>query len=500
MNYRSLLSFVALAVMIFTGLVSGPGCANIVPPQGGFKDTLAPVIRRLTPADSTLNFNRERIEFVFDEYIDLDNPQQNLIVSPVPKNTPVVTRKLNTMTVRIRDTLEPNTTYSINFGNTIKDVNEGNILKNYTYIFSTGDYFDSLQLRGKVLLAESGGIDTTITVMLHRSGEDSALFYQKPRYIAKVDNQGNFRFRNLPKGTFYIYAIKSEGAYNYMSPETLFAFADSSVQTGKEQAPITLYAYAEPKDPTAPVTGSGSAKPKAGEKRLKFLTNLREGKQDLLSDFVLTFETPLKTFDSTKVRLTTDSTFTPVTGYHWIVDSTRKTATLKNAWKENTPYHLILEKEFATDTLNQQLLKADTVDFYSNKNADYGKLSLRFKNLDLSKNPVLLFLLNNDLKGAYPLTSPNFTQQLFLPGEYTIRILEDRNKNGKWDAGKFYGKHIQPEIVKPIERKIVVKANWENEAEVDATAAPSTEGQAIPGGRSVGPGVRPPAGGQRGRQ
>lgn len=499
MNYRSLLSFVALAAMIFTGLVSGPGCANIVPPQGGFKDTLPPVIRRLTPADSTLHFNRERIEFVFDEYIDLDNPQQNLIVSPMPKNNPVVTRKLNTMTVRIRDTLEPNTTYSINFGNAIKDVNEGNIMKNYTYIFSTGDYFDSLQLSGKVILAETGGIDTTLTVMLHQTGEDSAVFYQKPRYITKVDNMGNFRFRNLPRGIFYLYAIKSEGAYTYMNTETLFAFADSSVKTGTGQAPVTLYAYAEPKQATPVTSGSGSTKPKPSEKRLKISNNIREGKQDLLSNFILSFETPLKTFDSSKVHLTTDSTFTPVTGYHWIFDSTMKTATLKNTWKENTPYHLILEKEFATDTLGQQLLKTDTVSFFSNKTSDYGKLSLKFKNLDMSKNPVLLFYLSNDLKGAYPMTSANFVQPLFLPGEYTIRILEDRNKNGKWDPGKFFGKRIQPELVKPIERKIIVKANWDNEAEVDATAAPSAEGQPLPGNR-VGPGVRPPAGGQRGRQ
>jgi len=498
MNYRSLLSFVALTLVVFTSLVSGPGCANIVPPQGGFKDTLPPVIRRLSPADSSLHFNRERIEFVFDEYIDLDNPMQNLIVSPMPKRTPIVTRKLNTMTVRIRDTLEPNTTYSINFGNAIKDVNEGNIMKNYTYIFSTGDYFDSLQLSGKVLLAESGGIDTTLTVMLHLSGEDSAVFYQKPRYIAKVDNRGDFRFRNLPRGTFYLYAVKSEGAYTYMSPETLFAFADSSVQTGIGQAPVTLYAYAEPKEET-PTKASTTARPKAGDKRLKFSSNMRDGKQDLLSDLVYTFEIPLKTFDSTKVRLTTDSTFTPVTGYHWIFDSTMKTATLKNSWKENTPYHLILEKDFATDTLNQQLLKGDTLDFFSNKISDYGKLSLRFKNLDMSQNPVLLFFSGNDLKGAFPLSSPNFTQPLFLPGEYSIRILEDRNKNGKWDPGKFFGKHIQPELVKPIERKIVVKANWDNEAEVDATAGPSTDGQNPPGGK-VGPGGRPPVGVQRGRQ
>lgn len=474
MNYRSLLSVVALVTVVFSSLVSGPGCANIVPPQGGPKDTLPPVVRKVTPPDSTTSFDRDRVEFVFDEYVDLDNPTQNVIVSPMPTRPPTITRKLNVMTVRLRDTLEANTTYSLNFGNSIKDVNEGNIMKNYTYVFSTGTYFDTLEYSGSVILAETGGIDTTLTVMLHRTGEDSALFYKKPRYIARVDNAGHFRFRNLPPGTFYLYALKSEGSYAYMNPETLFAFADSAIHTGKTSGPDTLYAFSVPRPASA--SPSGAAKPKQGEKRLKMAFNLPEGKQDLLSDLAITFETPLKTFDSTKVHFSHDSTYTPVTGYSWSLDSLSKTLTLKHKWTENTSYHLVFEKDFATDTLGQQLLKPDTLHFASRRTADYGKLSLRFRNLDFAKNPVLLFLLNNELKASYPLTSPNFSQALFLPGEYSIRILEDRNKNGRWDPGAFYGKRLQPELVKPIDRKIVVKANWENEAEVDANAAPPPPG------------------------
>ena len=118
---------------------------------------------------------------------------------------------MNTITVKLKDTLEPNTTYTLNFGNAIKDVNEGNILKNFTYIFSTGTYIDSLELRGKVLLAETGETDTTLTVMLHTNKDDSAVVKEKPRYIAKVGRQGNFDFQNLPPETFYLYALKDEG-------------------------------------------------------------------------------------------------------------------------------------------------------------------------------------------------------------------------------------------------------------------------------------------------
>jgi hypothetical protein len=487
MKYRSFLSLAALALVLITGTITGPGCANIVPPQGGAKDSLPPVIRRVSPVDSTLEFNRDRIDFVFDEYIDIDNAQQNLIMSPLPSSPPNVTRKLNTMSVRLRDTLEPNTTYSINFGNAIKDVNEGNIMKNYTYVFSTGKYFDSLQLSGKVILAESGAIDTTLTVMLYRNAEDSAVYHQKPRYITRVDNTGSFRFRNLPPGVFYLYAIKSEGTYTYTNPETLFAFADSSIIMGRHEEPVTLYAYSLPKTEAAKPGSQGNAKPKPGDRRLKMTHKLQEGKQDLLTDFSLIFETPLRNFDTSKIHFSSDSTFTPLSGFSWSLDSTQKIATLRYPWKENTAYNLVIEKEFATDTLGQQLLKGDTLEFTSRKTADYGKVSLRFRNLDLSKNPVLLFFSNNELKGSYPLTSVNFVQNLFMPGEYTLRILEDRNKNGKWDPGSFFGKHLQPELVKPVERKIVVKPNWENEAEIDILAPPAPAA-GVPAGR---PGVPP---------
>ncbi|HYM92676.1 MAG TPA: Ig-like domain-containing protein, partial [Chitinophagaceae bacterium] len=94
--------------------------------------------------------------FSFNEFIDIQNVQENLIVSPLSKSIPDVTSKLNTMTVKLKDTLEPNTTYSLNFGNAVRDYNEGNVLKNFTYVFSTGNSIDSLQLRGKVILAENG--------------------------------------------------------------------------------------------------------------------------------------------------------------------------------------------------------------------------------------------------------------------------------------------------------------------------------------------------------
>ena len=180
-----------LAIFVLSQLFIYTGCANIVPPEGGLRDTLPPVLVKANPANLTRNFINDRITFTFDEYVDLDNYQQNVIVSPLPVNMPTMTRKLNTITIKLRDSVEQNTTYSFNFGNSIKDVNEGNILKDFVYTYSTGRYIDSLQFSGRVVLAETGGIDSTLTVLLYREMNDSAVINNRPRFVTKLNNNGS---------------------------------------------------------------------------------------------------------------------------------------------------------------------------------------------------------------------------------------------------------------------------------------------------------------------
>jgi hypothetical protein len=474
---KKIILFLLVVICLAGQIVVQSGCATIIPPEGGPRDSLPPVLVEVDPADSMLHFNSKTIVFSFDEYVDADNYQRELIVSPIPANTPTVNRKLRTVTVKLRDTLEPNTTYSLNFGNTIKDVNEGNIKKNFTYIFSTGSYFDSLEFHGNVVLAETGGVDSTFTVMLHKSNLDSALIKEKPRYIAKVDSSGNFNFRNLPKDTFYVYALKDEGgSYRYLNNTMLFAFSDSAVAISTNTKPVTLYAYAtkEPEKPVTPATTTGG-RSRAADKRLKYTTNLKGNQQDLLDSFVFTFETPIKTFDSTKIRLTKDTTYTVLTGHTWRLDSTSKKLSLLYNWQENTEHHIIMEKDFATDTLGQQLLKGDTIDFKTKQTRDYGKVTLNFRNLTASSNSVLQFVQGSEVVKSYRLTSNSFSENLFLPGEYTLRILDDKNNNGKWDPGQFYGKRIQPEIVKPVHRLINIRAGVDNRIDIDVNAPPRPE-------------------------
>ena len=463
--------FVLFLLVIAASLVPA-GCANPIAPTGGPKDTLAPVLVQAVPKDATLKFNANKIVLTFNEYVDLQNIQENLLVSPTPKTNPIVESKLRTVTVRIKDTLEPNTTYTINFGNAIKDINEGNVLRNFTYVFSTGATIDSLELHGRVLLAQTGKTDSTLVVMLHKNSDDSAVIKERPRFITRVDSSGAFTFRHLPAGTFSVYALKDEGGqHRYLAKNQLFAFAGQRVTTAALSPPLTLYAYTEKEEEKKPATPAPAATQKPNkaasqDKRLRYRTNLQSGELDLLGNLDLVFNDPLKKFDSSKVQLL-DGNFKPLTGYTLTPDSTHKKFSYQYPWKENTAMVMILDKEFAEDSAGKKPPRTDTLKFNTMKESEYGSVRLRFNNLDMSRKPVLLLLQGEDIKFSEKIQGKEVFKKLFKPGEYEIRVLYDTNGNGVWDAGQFFGKHIQPELVQSIRKKLIVKANWDNEVTLD---------------------------------
>ncbi len=460
---KSFFLFIAILLILFISLFSGPGCANIIPPSGGPADSLPPVLLEVSPPDSTLNFKGNRIVFTFDEYVNLSDVSNNLLFTPTFNITPIVDVRLKTITVRLKDTLEANTTYIFNFGNAIMDINENNILRDYVYTFSTGPALDSLMLTGKVTMAETGTIDSTLTIILHRNLEDSAVIKDRPRYVARVDRTGSFTFKNLPSGTFAIYALGNAGLNRRYNKNQAFAFADSPVIVSPEVKPVNLYAYTE--IPAAPATPTG-ATIKGIDNRLRFVTNPGSGtQQDLLKDFIINFDRPLRFFDSTKISLATDSTFQPVS-FITILDSARKKLTLQTSWLENKTYHIILDKDFAEDTTGKRLLKSDTLSFSTRKRSDYGALNIRLRNVDASLNPVLQFVQNGAVVFSATIGSGAYTQSLFLPGEYQLRVLSDTNQDGVWTPGQFFGIKRQPELVLPIERRITVKPNWDNDFDI----------------------------------
>ncbi|MCP9750163.1 Ig-like domain-containing protein [Ferruginibacter sp. HRS2-29] len=459
---HKLIVFIAIALSLYSLSVTNSGCAQIGMPTGGLKDSLAPVLVRASPDNKATNAQEKKISLTFNEYVEVEDPFKNVIVTPVPKGNPEIRFNLKTVTVRLKDSLLPNTTYSINFGNSIKDVNEGNIYRDFTYVFSTGDKIDSLQLRGKVVLAETGKTDSTLLVLLYRNAVDSSVATRRPDYIARVTPEGTFNFKYLPQGNFRVYALKDgDGNKSYNSKTEMFGFlpGDKEITVADSSANVLLYAYEQEKP--KPVGATGAApKPKL-EKKLRY--SGQPAKQDLLTPLTITFNNPV-TVDQQKIYLT-DTNYNRIAGVKFSLDSTDTKISLAANWKPETDYVLFVDKDIAKDSLGNTLAKSDTIRFATKKNEDYGRIVIRFTNLDLSKNPVLQFLEGEEVKYSYPITSPEWSNQLFPPGDYGIRILLDDNKNGKWDPGDF-SKKLQPETSILLPQKLGIKANWDNEREI----------------------------------
>ena len=461
----------ALLFVLLTGMLAS--CANIIPPGGGPRDSLPPRLYMATPRDSSVNMSitTKTIVLTFDEYIGpLQEVQKNLIVSPTTKNMPIVDARLRNLTIRFRDTLDTNTTYRVDFGDAVRDVNENNIARGFSYVFSTGKTIDTNTYRGRVVVAETGSIDSALIVVLHNNLADSAIYKLRPRYYARVTGKGEFMFHNLPAGNFAAYVVPDDFMRRYDDSTKMFAFLDHQVNT-RAGSNDTFYAYQEFKREirantnTASRTTTGNNKDKEKEdKRLRYSHNLEGGRQDLLGHLQLTFNRKLTTFDSAAIRLT-DTLYRPLTGYRIELDTARTGVHIYYAWQENTPLRLKIEQQAVADSAGVTLTKADTLRFSTQRESDYGSLRLRFGNIDLSRKPVLQFVQNEKLEASYPLTQKEFYRRLYKPGVYTLRILYDTNGNGIWDPGSFKGKR-QPEKVELIGKQLSIRANWDNEVEV----------------------------------
>lgn len=450
------------------------GCANIIPPSGGPRDTIPPRLVMAVPKDSILQFNANKILLTFDEYVDVKDVQKNLIVSPSPKSTPIIKNHLKNITIQLKDTLHPNTTYSINFGNAIRDVNEGNILKSFIYVFSTGNQLDTFSFRGKVVLAETGKTDSTLIVVLHENLNDTAIIKDVPEYYARVNGKGNFVFRFLPAKTFAAYVLPDDYSKRYDDSTKMFAFLDSGITIGPHTPMVAFYAFeaAKKKEKAAKTTAPSAAKliknkeRNEEQKRLRFSLNLDNGKQDLLNPALqIKFSTPLDTLNIAGIELL-DTLFKPIKTYIVQLDTTKTICSITYPWREAEHFILILQKDVATDTNHIQLARADTIRFATKNESDYGSLRIRFNHLDLARHPVVQLLQNNTIVESIPITSNEIYRKLYRPGDYDLRILYDTNQNGVWNAGNFK-KHLQPEIVQDLDKKIVLKNNWDNEYELN---------------------------------
>ncbi|GEP93072.1 Ig-like domain-containing protein [Chitinophaga terrae (ex Kim and Jung 2007)] len=455
-------------------------CANIVPPSGGPKDTLAPVLLKSTPPDSSLHFDSKKVNFIFDEYIELDNVNDKLIVSPTLARQPIVTAKLHTLTIEIKDTLKPNTTYTFNLADAVRDINERNAIPDFQYVVSTGDYLDSLQVTGTIINAELGTLDSNVAVMLYRGLEDSIVTKEKPVYYAKSKGDGSFRFKNLAPGTYKIFALKEEDRdLQYSQPSEQIAFIEAPiVLEDKNISGVNMLLFMENDSTIKPapefVDSTEVQQEEDTEKKKKKLpklaatAQLNNGLQELPAPLKLTFSLPLRNLDSNRIILGEDSAYTPVT-FTSTMDSTKTSLSIGYQWKEGNPYRLIIPKDAATDTAGQQMAKADTIAFRTKKSSDYAIFTVTELNIsdsarqainDTSMHYVVQLVQDKTIKYSGTIVNGKWSQRFITPGEYEIRLLLDKNGNGKWDRGSYFkDPKRQPERVIVIE-KVNLKAYW----------------------------------------
>jgi uncharacterized protein (DUF2141 family) len=226
-NKRSISQkFSILWMMVLVGFIAS--CAQIVAPTGGKKDTTPPIVKSSYPTNAQLNFHQKQITIHFNEWMQpLTNPKAQVIISPNVEPFPKIEIIKNELSIKFKDTLQPNTTYSIYFGDNLKDNNEGNTLSNYKFLFSTGSFIDSLNVKGSVQTALDKIPDNTF-VLLYKEKEDSVFTKKRPFYISKVQTDGSFSLENIKDGAYRIYALSDKnGNYYYDLPTESIAFSDS---------------------------------------------------------------------------------------------------------------------------------------------------------------------------------------------------------------------------------------------------------------------------------
>ena len=217
--------YLSTSILLLFFLAVFHSCARRGSPTGGPKDSIPPVLVKSIPQQETVNFKENKIKIYFDEYVKFKDLKKKLVISPPQKNEPEIT-PLGTaskfITIKILDTLEANTTYSFNFGNSIVDNNEENPLGNFKYVFSTGTYIDSLNVTGNVYDPTTNEMVKNIDVMLYEYNEsytDSVIYKQKPRYLANTLDSTVFDITNIRGGKYLLIALKDANNNKIFEPK-----------------------------------------------------------------------------------------------------------------------------------------------------------------------------------------------------------------------------------------------------------------------------------------
>ena len=532
-----------LLLALFGAAILLAGCAKVVLPSGGPRDVEPPKMLKEDPPSGTVNFDGHQIKITFDEFFTLNNPTDNVLISPPLPTAPKYTINGKTLLIKFADTLQPHATYNLVFTDCIKDFHEGNDLSYYHYSFSTGDAIDSCTLKGQVLDAYSLDGCKDFLVMLYRQDEDSLPLTSRPDYVTKSLSNGSFSFDNIAVGEYKLFALKDINANMiYDLPNEQIAFAnqpvnisptereDSLASTAEE---VLLYCFEkkerEPKltrvENPAPgtyvipykssfarfsaqsigsapdyfesvnknqdtvfwymkepvtdtltfvlnadnhldtvyltpykapkTTGRGSANVQTAK-----LTVTTQNEGHRYKPLTLIFPAPIKPADSIPIKYFTkrDTSVTWVS----VPDTFVKQLELPLSLEEKQNYTVLIPDSVFW---NYQGKTNDSIKLHFETHAakDYGNLTMEYIHPDNSIVYIAQLWKDNSFLQEDLITTTSQVQYPALePGNYRIKIIEDANHNGRWDAGDYHLKQ-QPEKIWFFPHAISIRAYWDSE-------------------------------------
>jgi hypothetical protein len=487
----------------------------MVRPTGGPKDKMPPLVLNSTPTQGATNVSPSLIEIHFDEFFVLKNLASELLISPPLDSKPKISQKGKSLFIELEEKLKENSTYTFNFGKGIADFHEGNVLKNFSLVFSTGPVLDSLSVEGNVFSCPNKKLPEEVLVAIYQTDSlknDSTIYLQKPDYFGTVNEQGHFHIEHIRAGAFELIAFEDVNAnYSYDGASEQIAFHQELINVSDSIA-IDLWLFKEEDELKLLESKDNGRLHWAYNKEIDSVEILSDTLFDYLSKvendslFVwpislakdslyvwteieqrrdsilvkvdtlrkleiktLPQEKYLKASEELIIQFSAPILYVDTSLINIISDSTEVEFDLNH-----TDFELLFEfKHKGTQQFNITLDKGAVQGIYENEN-DSTVLSIYTKsetalasllvNLNIDKENYFIELLKSETVIDRLTAGEELIFKELLPSKYQLRLTLDSNKDGKWTPGNYF-EGIPAEKVFYYAEELTLRANWELEVD-----------------------------------